>query len=253
MNNISPILIASKGRPLNSPTIKNLVAEKIKPTVFLELSDVDGYEAAYGSDITIFILEKSNQGIGYVRQTILDTARRHGYQYYWTLDDDITRMYEIINHVSTKNGFGHCLSASEELLKTIKNLAVGGMEYNQFAWAASKRFAFNGYCEVATFVNVKNCKVNYRPKVNLKEDRDFVLQSLALGYVSARTSQYAFAAPKNGSNKGGLFDEYKRGIEAERVKVFCSLWPGIVEPIIKKDGRRDAKIKWSSFKNEPEF
>jgi hypothetical protein len=145
------------------------------------------------------------------------------------------------------------MSKAEEQLKTIKNLAVGGLEYNQFAWAAKKQFAFNGYCEVATFVNVKNCRVNYRPEVNLKEDRDFVLQSLALGYVSARTSGYAFAAPKNGSNKGGLYDEYKAGKEKNQVEKFCALWPGIVEPKVKPDGRFDAKIKWSLFKNEPQF
>lgn len=250
---ISPILIASKGRPQNSPTIRNLVADGLRPKLFLEKEDLEGYQSAYGDKVSYYGLGKSNQGIGYVRQQILAFAREKGYDSYWTLDDDITRMYEIIKNVSVKSTFDHCLSHAEASLKTIKNLAIGGLEYNQFAWAASKRFAFNGYCEVATFVNLENCRVNYRPEVNLKEDRDFVLQSLALGYVSARTSQYAFAAPKNGSNKGGLYDEYKSGIEAERVKKFCALWPGICEPITKKDGRCDAKINWRLFKNAPVF
>lgn len=251
---MAPILIPSKGRAGKSATIKNLVEEGIRPIVVVEPQEVEIYEAAYRGTVEIMMLGKDNGGIGFARQSILQYARTKGFDYYWTLDDDINSCFQIIEGKSCKVSFGTCLEGAERELRGIKNLAVGALEYNQFAWSQKKPFSFNSYCEVATFVNIKNTRlVNYRSAVNLKEDRDFVLQSLANGYVSARTSWWAFGAPKNGSNKGGLYDEYKAGLERERVQVFCSFWPGVCTPIIKKDGRCDAKIAWRSFTTQPHF
>lgn len=249
---ISQILIATKGRP-QSKTVHNLVEEGFTPILFLEKEDGPSYQEKFGGKVHYEFLPESNQGIAYVRQKILNYARDKGFDYYWTLDDDISNMYSIVEGKSLKTKYIHCLEQAELLLRKIRNLAVGGLEYNQFAWAQKQQFKFNGYAEVATFVNVNNTRnVNYR-KVALKEDRDFVLQSLALGYVSARTSWFAFACPKNGTNKGGLHEVYSSGIEASEVQKLCRLWPGVCEPITKRDGRPDAKIRWDSFKTLPVF
>lgn len=253
---ISPILIATKGRAGMSATIEKIIEDNLAAVLFVEPQDEAAYVKAYGKKKNIMYcrLAKDSGGIAFVRQTILDFARDKGFKYYWTLDDDIRDTYKIVKGKTIKVPMRECLEGAELLLRQIKNLAIGGLEYSQFAWSARKQFVFNSFCEVATFVNVKNSMLaNYRGEVNLKEDRDFVLQNLVNGFVSARTSWWAFSAPKNGSNKGGLYDEYRAGKEAEAVENFCKVWPGIVRPITKKDGRCDAKIDWASFKNAPVF
>ena len=55
----------------------------------------------------------------------------------------------------------------------------------------------------------KKIKWRYRSKMNLKEDRDFVLQCIKYGYGVLKFPKLGIASPEIGSNKGGLQNEYK--------------------------------------------
>lgn len=254
MTEIWPVLIASKGRP-DGRTFSLLRESQIKYSVFVESEDEAKYESALGLYCDkVFVLPKSNQGIGYVRQTILDYARQKNIEWYWMMDDDISGFYKTQTQRTIKITAREALETCQRQLLQLPTVAQAALEYQQFAWSATVPLKMNSYCDVCVAINPKRVgRVNYRPELRLKEDRDFTLQLIAnSGYQTCRFSFYSFSVPKNGSNKGGCQDDYKtKDRELEHSKKMCELWPGICTLNFKRDGRPDVKINWGLFKPIP--
>lgn len=243
---MSPIYIASKGRADKCLTAQMLQDDGVGFFLVVEPQDADKYSRAFPRVILI-VLPQDNWGISFARNQILNHAHRGISDWVWMLDDDIKRFYHVKGDKCLPCPSHEALNRSEEVLKGVQNLAVGAMEYQQYAWSAKKNLAMNSYCDVAVFINLeRTAALRYRDKC--KEDRDLVLQTLSLGYDSARATRYAFSVPKNGSNKGGLHDAYANGLETEWSKNMVKMWPGVCEHVTKKDGRRDVKIHWKKLK-----
>lgn len=244
-----PIFVPSKGRANASKTIEKLWEDGANYRVVVEPQEHFYYKEAYPA-ADFIMLPQQGQGIGYVRQYILDYARREGLSHYWMLDDDISGMFEVKEKKCIRSSFQSVLAQAEKQFTARKDIGQGALEYQQFAWSAGFPFKFNSYCDVAVFINVGlTKKINYRSFMDLKEDRDFTLQILHSGLRTMRTCWLAFGAPKNGSNAGGLQDVYKQsGREMEAVKRMVAEWPKYCSPQIKPDGRYDCKINWKAFK-----
>lgn len=241
-----PILIASKDRVDNASTIISLLDEGLEPIVFVEPHEHGEYMKAYHK-AKFVVLQESNKGVSYVRRRIQEHARENRYHWYWMLDDDIKQVYMVEGGKCLKSTWESVLTEAEHLITKQSMVAIGSLEYQQYAWSAKKNHTFNSYCDVAVLVSVENTKqINYRD--DCKEDRDFVLQCLSMGYLSMRATHCAFSAPKNGSNKGGLHEAYKGGLEKHWSTRMVQLWPGICEHQVKGDGRPDVKVNWRHFK-----
>ena len=243
----APIFIPSKGRAGKAKCIETLLAEENENLVILvEPQDVEAYEAAYPK-ANIEVLPDNDRGIAFVRNHLLQRARTQNIDWFWQLDDDINTMGEVVNGKVVKQNFTYVLERSLALLMKFPTLAIGALEYQQYAWSAKRPYAFNSYCDTCVVVNTKNtARLKYRDGV--KEDRDIVLQALSTGLITARTTHFCFGSPKNGSNKGGLHDKYKAGLEIQWSKKMIELWPGVCEMNVKPDGRPDVKINWKLFK-----
>jgi TET-Associated Glycosyltransferase len=243
---IHPVFVCSKGRPDGS-TFDLLEKSGIPYTILVEPQDVDKYAERRK---ILYALPENNQGIAYVRNQVLGLARVNCLKWIWMLDDDITSTFLVRDWKTVKTPIFDVLLAAQKELTNVPNLAQGALEYNQFAWSAKKSIAINSYCDVAVFINVERTKdLKYRKEFDLKEDRDFTLQCLRKGFFTARSCWTAFAAPKNGSNKGGLFEEYaKQGREREAAERMSREWPGTCEVVVKPSGRVDCKVIWKNFK-----
>lgn len=238
----APIFIPSKGRAGSAKCIAKLLEEGVPFFIVVEPAEAEAYRLAYAK-AQFLILEKNNAGIAHVRNFILAYVREKGFRWFWQLDDDINMMGYVKEKKVFKTPFLFVLREALAVLNEIPGLAIGALEYQQFAWSATKNFAMNSYCDTAVVINVERTKLlQYRPDV--KEDRDFVLQALSLGLSSARSTRFCFRAPKNGSNAGGLHDEYKAGLERSWSDNMIRLWPGICSLNVKKDGRPDVKVNW---------
>lgn len=248
MSDVFPILIATKGRAGKSATIASLLADGLTPVLFVEPQDVGAYQEAY-TGVPLVLLEQNDGGLPYVRQAILEHARATGLVWYWMLDDDITAFYQVIKGRNVKVGVRVALEGAQALFAGFSDVGQAGLEYRQFAWSARRAVAFNSYCDVAVCIHTERTRmVNNRADTDVKVDRDFTLQVLAMGYRTAKVCRYAFAAPKNGSNAGGLFEAYTSdGREARASQVMASLWPGVCRPVVKTDGRHDVKIDWKAL------
>jgi hypothetical protein len=247
-----PICIASKGRAGESKTISRLIEERVPFHMFIEPDEHAKYRTAYeGCEVTWFmhVLPENDRGISFVRQFILDYARAQDWPWFWMMDDDIGQTYQVVGGRCLKLSMKQTLEQAEDVITTRPDVAMGSLEYQQYAWSAKKPVKYNSYCDVAVLINVERTKfISYRP--DCKEDRDFVLQALAIGFRSMRTCWLAFSAPKNGSNKGGLHDAYKAGLENHWSQRMVELWPGVCHLHTKADGRPDVKIDWKQFKIE---
>lgn len=243
-----PIYIPTKGRAGKCKTLESLLSEKNKNViVVVEVQELKEYQEAYPEQQGWMILQDSDKGIAYARQSILRDARKRGLEWFWMLDDDITSMGEVKNQKVEKKTYTEVLSAALNVFSLNGDVVgIGALEYGQFAWSHTKPYAVNSYCDVAVCINVENTQMcNYRD-IPLKEDRDFALQVLSDGYMTIRTSKYCFSAPANGSNEGGLHDEYAAGKERRGTKMMIAAWPGICTKHTKKD-RNDVKINWRHF------
>jgi hypothetical protein len=233
---MKPIFIPSKGRA------ETISSHKFFPGATIVVEPQEKYLYAGKIDHALLTLPEAGMGIAYVRNFILNHARARGLTSYWMLDDDIKKFTFLGKDIAGVDA----LDQAEKLLSQVPKLGQGGLEYGQFSWGAKKPLSLLGYCDVAVFMNVRYLgKLEYRSRLDLKEDRDFTLQVLASGHPTARASQYGFVAPKNGSNAGGLKDVYAQGgREAEASRRMALEWPGICLPHTKPDGRPDVKINW---------
>ncbi len=252
-NDLWPILVPSKGRP-TCPTSKILSAAGVPHAVVVEPQDNYTYAGQLSTHAELWQLPENNQGIAYVRNWIKDRMTNLGARWYWMLDDDITQTYlaEEIEGLTSrrlvKRDPALVLARAQGVFLSVGQVAQGALEYGQFSWSAKKDHAI-GYCDVAVAINtVRSQGARYRAEMNLKEDRDFTLQLLTAGYLTVRASHCAFQAPKNGSNQGGLYDQYRAGLEEQASRRMEAAWPGICKFQPKKDGRPDVKINWRAFK-----
>jgi hypothetical protein len=244
---VIPVAVASKGRP-DAATLRQLAAEELSAAVYVEPQDADAYEERWGDRHKVVVLDADDQGLAYVRQTILDDARRAGARWYWMLDDDISRFVRFDKlRAARRVRASDALGIAEDAFRN-EPVAQAAIEYAQYAWAAEGRVTRNSYCDVAVAIRA-DVPVNFRPETGVKCDRDFTLQLLAAGYDTLRTSAVAFVAPKNASNRGGLHDEYASGREQRDSEQMVELWGrALCELQVKKDGRPDVKINWRRFK-----
>jgi hypothetical protein len=240
------IFIPSKGRPDKVHTYHALLqGNSRRVAIVVEPEELEAYqEAMKGFGVEFLVLPASNQGIAFVRNFILDYAQTHNVPSYWMLDDDIKEFKQYINGKPHKIDGLKALDQAKFALSAVPNLAQGALEYDQYAWSAKNSVRLYGYCDVAVLIYPQRVgAIRYRPEVNLKEDRDFTMQLLHAGKPTARASQISFRAPKNGSNKGGLYDVYREGREKAASDRMIALWPDYCSISPKKD-RHDVSIDW---------
>jgi hypothetical protein len=196
---------------------------------FIEPKEYDSYNVPNKININ-----KDNQGIGYVRNFMLSYARKNNYDWVIICDDDVTS-FGIYNAKTIKKD----ASIWFEILNKAKQLPFEliGINYIQHAWHEKTKYSVNKkFAEVCILINVSKIKWNYRQEYNLKEDRDFALQTIKNGNGILRFNHYWFSCPDVGTNAGGLQNEYKAKKDEESAKKMCREWHPFVT--LKKKGER---------------
>jgi len=241
------IFIPTKNRVENSTLIKFAETQNETVTIVLEPQDYEKYKIKY-PNFNYLVLPINNGGITYVRNYIKQYTENNSIDNYWQLDDDITGLFYRKDAKLIRTGFNALINAQNEFLGN--NIALGGLEYGQFAWSQTKNFVMNSFCDSCVFVdNTKTMGMRYRKYLEGKEDRDFAMQVIDSGEKTARTTLYAFNAPTNGSNAGGLKEIfYDIGKEKIAVSRMVEVWgENICVPIVKPSGRNDIKIIWKNI------
>ena len=244
------IFIPSKNRVENASLLKFAEETKANVTVVVEPQDYDKYKKRY-TDFNYIVLPENDQGITYVRNYIKKYSESKNQPNYWQLDDDITRFFYREGVKLIRAGFEVLQKAKQQFIEN--GIALGGLEYNQYAWSAKKEMVENSFCDSCVFVDNQLTKgIRYREYVEGKEDRDFAMQVIKSGNKTGRTTLFAFSSPPNGSNAGGLKEIfYDKGKEKICVERMVEIWgEKICIPIVKKNGRNDVKIMWKEINSK---
>jgi len=220
--------IPTKGR-LNTKTYKLFQDVGIEVKHFIEPQEIEKYQVP--NKVSIL---KNDKGIGYVRNFMLNYARENNYDWVLICDDDVTS-FGIYN--------GKTVKQDALIWFTILNKAkqlpfeLIGINYTQHAWHEKTSYSINKkFAEVCVLMNVSKIKWDYRSEFNLKEDRDFALQTIKNGNGILRFNHFWFACPDVGSNIGGLQNEYKLKRDEESAKKMCKEWNPFVT--LKRKGER---------------
>jgi hypothetical protein len=222
------VCIPSKGRP-TTKTYKLFEAVGIKVFHFIEPQEIEQYNVP--NKISI---EKNNGGIGYVRNFMLKYVKENNYEWVIICDDDVTS-FGVYNGKTVKKD----ASIWFDILNKVKNLPfeIIGINYTQHAWHEKTKYSVNKkFAEVCVLMNVKKINWEYREEFNLKEDRDFAMQTIKKGSGVLRFNHYWFSCPDVGTNKGGLQNEYKAKKDEQTAKKMCNEWFPFVT--LKKKGDR---------------
>lgn len=234
-----PIFVPSKNRVKNASFLNLCVLDGVKPIVVVEQEDYLAYVGKY--PLFDFIqLPLSNKGVTYVRNFIKTYAANHGVKNYWMVDDDVSGIYK---REGTKL---HHIPINQLPDLTHLNAPICSLEYRQFAWSAKQPYIVNSFCDSFVFIDTEiSHGIYYDVTVEGKEDRDFAMQCIKRGLKTYRCTEYAFAAPPNGSNSGGLKETfYDLGKEYDCAMAMVNKWGACCSKVVKSDGRHDVKIHW---------
>jgi glycosyltransferase involved in cell wall biosynthesis len=232
------VCIPSKGRP-TTRTYKLFAEAGIPVYHFVEPQQVEEYKKAGVPNIVN--INGTNQGISYVRNFILDYAKENNHEWIIVCDDDVSR-FDIY-----KNKKNYKLSVQEVLayLEKAKGLPFEmiGFNYKQYIWVAKSFYSVNTKTvEQCVMLNVNKIWWRYRAAFNLKEDRDFALQTIKYGNGIFRYNTIGIQSPDIGTNAGGLNDEYKQKKDSDAAVKMVKEWHPFIE-LKKKDQRIDIKLK----------
>ena len=245
------IFITSKARFDKCKTADLFVNYK-KAWLVIEPQEEKQYREKY-PNYKYLILGKDDGGLPYARNFIKMVAEIRGLKSYWLLDDDISNFYRREGTKLIKDNSVTILKEAKQVFKK-NDIALGGIEYRQFAWSATKELITNSFCDCAVFIDVNKMKGIYcNTELKLKIDRDLCIQTIRNNKKTARLTTYAFSSPPNGSNKGGLkeiaYD--KKDLEKQMCLKMVEIWgEDICRHIVKKDGRNDLKIYWDNIKSK---
>lgn len=208
---------------------------------FIEPQDIEQYDVPN----KVSILE-NNKGIGYVRNFMLNYAKSNNHEWILMCDDDVNS-FGIYNGKTIKKDATIWLDILDKAKKLPFELI--GINYTQHAWHEKTPYSINKkFAEVCVLINVNKIKWSYRSEFNLKEDRDFALQTIKNGNGILRFNHYWFSCPDVGSNTGGLQNEYKAKKDEESAKKMCYEWHPFVT-LQKKGDRLDMKTDIKGLAN----
>lgn len=232
--------IPTKGRP-QTKTYKLFQDAGIDFIHFIEPKEYNYYNVPNKVSIG-----KNDMGIGYVRNFMLNYAKQNNYDWVIMCDDDVDHfgIYKNGNIKKDANIWYEIKQKAEKL-----PFELIGINYRQLAWTEKTNYSINKkFVEVCVLLNISKIKWQYRPEFNLKEDRDFALQTIQKGNGILRFNKYFYNCPDVGTNNGGLQNEYKAKKDEESAFKMCKEWNPFIT-LKKKGDRIDIKTDIKSLAN----
>tara|TARA_R110000824_G_scaffold14060_1_gene60386 strand:- start:650 stop:1375 length:726 start_codon:yes stop_codon:yes gene_type:complete len=228
--------IPTKGR-LNTKTYKLFEEAGIEVKHFIEPNEFDLYDVPNKINI-----EKDNQGISYVRNFMLNYARDKNHEWVLFCDDDV-KSFGVYNGKTVKKTAG----IWNDILEKAKKLPFEliGINYTQHAWHEKTSYSINKkYVEVCVLMNIKKIQWNY--VTGMKQDRQFCFETIRNGYGVLKFNHFWFSCPDVGTNKGGLYNEYKnKDDEKAAERLVKSYYP--YAKLVRKKERIEAKLDLKGF------
>jgi len=239
------ICIPSKGRS-RTWTYKWLQEGGHTVHHFVEPQDERKYREAGVPNLVI--IPDNDRGLMYVRNYILDWARKRNLDWIWILDDDITQLGIAINGIDS-------ILMAQALDIMFDNVhkyqfPVNGINYRNYAWSWSKskrRYAINArVADCCVLLYLPKITWRFREEFVTKGDRDFCMQAIKYSIGVCVDMHLWIQVPTIGSNLGGLNEIYKHKKDEQSSRLFVDLWKPYAE-IVNKGERIDCKVYMAKY------
>lgn len=234
--------IASKNRP-NTKTYKLFESAGIKCYHFLEPQDLEKYDVPNKININ-----KNDAGLMYVRNFIIEYAKKNNFGWILMSDDDITEFGQAIG---TK-----CYTKGAEIwniiYEKVKKLPfeIVGINYRQHAWHDKKTYTINkSFVDVCVLINTDKIYWQFEPDLQLKGDREFCLKTIKYGNGIIKFNKYYYNTPPIGKNVGGLQNEYENKKDIIDVNKIILFYKPFATEIMNNLNRPDFKFDFNTYCN----
>ena len=214
--------IPSKGRPKTKAW--ELFGEAgIQSHHFVEPQDVAVYEEAGVPNIVD--IGANGRGVSFVRTFILDWATEREEEAIVMSDDDVTGFvrYEPDTGKTVKVDASIWLEIDQKMQRLPFEMA--GINHAHHCWHEAKPVSVNcKWVEGCVYFKPTEMHWRYDQRLNMKEDRDMVMQTIEKGAGLARWNHLGLTSATLGANEGGLLDDYKAGRDEDGAKAFVQKW-----------------------------
>ena len=244
-----PIYIPSKARSEIKLTTKCLTDVDIPFYVVVEPQDAEDYHKEY-SENQIVVMEKNNQGIGYVRNACKKHSISIGADYHWQIDDNIKDFRIRENNKNVVKNTRNVLSAAENYISHFDNIGAASLSHTIFAFARNTHISINRQAYSCMLINNK-LDIWYRN--DCIEDTDYSMQVLTEGYCTILFNKLLMGKAATGQYKGGNTDTVHAGdgrlIRSRKLQEY---WPGAFKVVKKKERWHVAPSRvWDRFPQMP--
>ena len=243
-----PIYIPSLGRVENKTA--NLLSEyEIPYTLFVEAHEYGAYCKRWGKR-QVHNLGGSKYGSDYfTRNQMREVSRANGDDYFWQLDDDIRKIYQVTNKKNRPCNPEFAFSKIEDFATQFTNIGAVGLKAHVFAPMDRKAFRLN---QMIYGCYLSNNLADFTYHKGTETDLDFNLQILTAGWCTISFSIFNFDMAPVGKNAGGFTevrdqDDRRRKIQQETIR----RWPQFglkIKPKGQDSTRLDTGKIWRTFK-----
>lgn len=218
-----PIYIPSKGRWESRLTVKALDSMGVPYYVIVEDQEYNNYAAVIDKK-KIIVLDRAYQreyetfddfgdtkiyGGGPARNMGWDHAIANGFEWHWTMDDNIHHFQRLNRNLKIRVGDGTVIRCMEDFVLRYRNIGMAGPQYDYFAPRKKKWPAFVTNTRIYS-CNFIRCSLPFRWRGRMNEDTDLSLQVLKANWCTVQFNAFLQKKITTQVVKGGNTEQYKR-------------------------------------------
>lgn len=219
MNPRWPVFVPTKGRweDANRLTLQMFDALGVPYRAVVQPQDYDHY-APVVDPARILVLPADDIGLVATRNWIWDLARDEGHAWFWTFDDNISRMFRRNRNLKVPMADGTAMRCIEDFAARYENVVIAGMNYETFV---HRRVLYppvylNGrvYSNMLLQTDYRDPRGQpYRNEGRFNDDTDLNLRVLKDGNCTLLFNAFLVEKRATETMKGGM--DYRRSAVKE--------------------------------------
>jgi len=215
-----PVFVPSKGRHefTNRLTIRMFDELGVPYRVVVQPQEAALYGEFLPAD-RMLVLPTDDIGLVATRNWIWDLARDEGHEWFWTFDDNISRMYRFNRNQKVPMADGTAMRVIEDFAMRYANVVIAGMNYETFVHRRNDRYPpvyVNGrvYSNMLIQTDYRDPRGRpYRNEGRFNDDTDLNLRVLKDGNCTLLFNAFLVYKLATETMKGGM--DYRRSAVKE--------------------------------------
>jgi len=223
-----PVYVISKGRAEPGLTARFLDRDRVPFRLVVEPTERDEYAARFGA-ARLHVLPFHDLGQGSIpaRNWVWEHARASGAARHWILDDNIVEIYRRLHGERVRCPAGPALALAEDFADRYVNVAILGLNYYSFAFAAELPPFYLNHHVYSCLLLDNALAPRWRGRYN--EDTDLCLQVLARGLCTVLLNAVVIDKEGTMTNKGGNTTTlYQHDGRLKMARALERVWPRVV-------------------------